>query len=228
MYSSKERSLVAIFFQAELKNLIETFSQWNPRRLTSLFSRENYGGFAEEVRRYAEESGRWDESVTELLSTEHALDNELLWKQYSEGIAYEVRRRPRAMADTACASGTVADLPGIPLKEENVGMAQNLLQLPYEVAKLAIRPVIPSGSSIFVDGYSRPLYHETVHSKNGLGVKNINGIDVITFFYVKKDGEYYLVAWGTHIAPKHGNPQYKIQHQIPQISTQLSRQILHF
>lgn len=106
-----------------------------------------------------------------------------------------------------------ADVPGLPLDASSVPIAIQTLRLPEQDAKKALAPHTPSGGTIVVSGYPESLYHETDYASFSTGARNSKGANKITYFYIQRNGRYYLVAWGHHIKGRGGEPAYMIDEQ---------------
>lgn len=185
----------------------------------------NIRTFIARVRAYA--ANRPGFSSVQLLITE-AYQGSVLWRQYLSGIQHELSelgqagtpRVPRARPDPP---------PGIPLGEQYAAQAQEELDLSPEDAAQAVRFVHPTGGRVRVEGYHLPLYHETVHSRAGAGVRNLTGTArVITFFYVQTEAGCFLVARGIHVDAPHNRTAYRIVRQARNVTGTLEGETVTF
>lgn len=220
LYDPADASRLAFFMKREWDNLVAHFYhnlQEEPHDIRRFIAR---------VRDYA--SGRPGFSVVQPLLSE-AYQDAKLWKQYLSGMQYELKRPELTKEPRVPRPIRAAPPPGIPLGPEYADQASEELGLPLIDARQAVRHVEPSGGRIRVEGYGRQIFHETVHSRAGMGVRNLSrNADVISFFYVQEGADCFLVAWGEHVEAPRGQSRYRIVRQARNVTGVLEGKTVTF
>ncbi len=206
-YTDAERRQVAEFFQQE----------WD--RFSAYFyaTEKNVDPYALVyfARKYAEENGHPPE-LTALLSEGYIDDK--IWTKVLNSMQVMIKKFTAERVPRKPPPPT--ELLGIPMDPKFEAQAADGLHLTRSDARQALslpasktsKPnSSPFGSPLYALSFPCPVYHQTLHSKGGAGVKDKrDGLLKITFFYLLEGDQYTLIARGHHTS----NDTYKVDEQL--------------